>query len=263
MEELVETLEKGFFQGGAKTYIENWPDRLYNESIATSLFQLTPKEMSALIETNAFSIEETEKEPSEESICVISDLAKKITEHINCFPKGAYIKLGGRSPKDSYIGFKEGFCCHDGGKAIRLFNDSERIKDDLESARHNNYLSFIAIREWISIPEWTEFRGFFKDRKLVGLSEYNYRSKKPHLEIAENADSIQWAIQNKSEQIAEFLPVAHIVADFFYKVRAYGNERVNEVILIEVNPFSIWTDPCLFNWGGDRFENFEFRYRKA
>jgi len=132
-----------FFRTAVKTYIENWPHRLYNESIATALFQLTQKEMDAVIETNAFTIEETGKEPSEESFAMVSDLAKKITEHINRFPKGAYVKLGSRSPKDSYIGFKEGFCCQDGQK---------------------------------------------------------------------------------------------------------------------VNPFDIWTDPCLFNWNKDSFDSFEFRY---
>jgi len=249
-----------FFRTAVKTYIENWPHRLYNESIATALFQLTQKEMDAVIETNAFTIEETGKEPSEESFAMVSDLAKKITEHINRFPKGAYVKLGSRSPKDSYIGFKEGFCCQDGQKVIRLFNDSERVKDDLESARRNGYLSFVAVREWIDMPEWAEFRGFFKNKRLIGLSQYNYRNNKAYPEILENADSIQWAMQYKSEQMAELLPVSDIVADFFYKVRAYGNERVSEVVLIEVNPFDIWTDPCLFNWNKDSFDSFEFRY---
>lgn len=249
-----------FFRTAVKTYIENWPAGLYNESIATALFQLTQKEMDALIETNAFTIEETGKEPSEESFTMVSDLAKKITEHINRFPKGSYVKLGSRSPKDSYIGFKEGFCCLDGQKVIRLFNDSERVKDDLKSAQHNKYQSSVAVREWVKMPEWAEFRGFFKNKKLVGLSQYNYRNNKSYPEILENADSIQWAMQKKAEQIAAFLPAPDIVADFLYKVRVYGNERVSEVILIEVNPFDIWTDPCLFNWNKDSFDSFEFRY---
>ena len=255
-------MKKNFFSKCAETFIENWPSRLYNESIATSLFQLTQEEARALIETNAFFTDEEEKKPSEDSLSLVSDLAKKITEQIDRFPKGAYVKLGSRSPKDSYIGFREGFCCHDGYKAIRLFNDSERIEADLQSAMLNSYLPSIAVREWIKIPEWAKFRGFLKDKRLMGLSQYNYRDNKIYSEILENADSIQWAINRKAEQIAKFLPMSDVVVDFLYKVRAYNNERISEVILIEINPYDIWTDPCLFNWNKDSFENFEFRYNK-
>lgn len=253
-------MSEEFFTNAAKTFIENWPSLLFNESIATAMFQLTSQEVDSLIEVNIHTIEQTEKTPSEEAVSVVSQLEDKLTKYIRRFPRGAFVKLGSRSPKDSWIGHKEGFCCHDGRKAIKLFNDSERINDDLLAARYYGYLSYIAVREWIEIPAWAEFRGFIKDRKLVGLSQYNYLDRKAYPEIMENADSIQWAIQRKVDRIADLLPLPDIVADFLYKVRVYGNERINEVVLIELNPFDFWTDPCLFNWNRDNFNSFEFRY---
>ena len=251
-----------FFNNAKKTFIENWPVRLYNESIATLLLQLTDEETNSLIAANICTIDETGEEPTKENIDALKLLQHKISDYIKRFPNGAYVKLGSRSPKDSYIGYKEGFHCFDGEKAIVLFNDSERIREDLVMAQAFNYKPSIAVREWLTIPEWAEFRGFFKNKKLVGLSQYNYRSKKSYPEILENAGSIEWAVQKRAEQIAEFLPMPDIVADFFYKVKTYGNEKVSEVVLIELNPFDIWTDPCLFNWSKDKFETFEFRYIK-
>lgn len=253
-------MSEEFFRNGAKTYIENWHSLLLNESMATAIFQLTREEMNSLIEANIHTIEQNEKVPSEETLSVVSQLEGKLTNYINRFPRGALVKLGSRSPKDSWIGHKEGFCCHDGHKVIKLFNDSERINDDLLAARHYGYLPHVVVREWIEMPAWAEFRGFIKDRKLVGLSQYNYLDRKAYPEIIENADSIQWAIQRKAEHIADLLPLPDIVVDFFYKVRICGNERLNEVVLIELNPFDFWTDPCLFNWNRDSFNFFEFRY---
>jgi hypothetical protein len=253
-------MSEEFFHNMAKTYIENWPSLLFNESIATAILRLNNKEVNSLIETNIYTIEQTGKAPSEETISIIRQLEDKLTGYISRFPRGAFVKLGSRSPKDSYIGCKEGFCCREGHKAIKLFNDSERIHDDLLTARHYGYQPHIAVREWIDIPEWAEFRGFIKNRKLIGLSQYNYLNMEAYPEIIQNADSIEWAIRRKVERIAGLLPLPDIVADFCYKARVRGNERINEVILIELNPFDFLTDPCLFNWNLDDFKTFQFRY---
>lgn len=50
------------------------------------------------------------------------------------------------------------------------------------------------------------------------------------------------------------------MVDVFVKVNVQGNERHWQAKLLEINPWGIYTDPCLFNWSRDRFEEFEFRY---
>jgi len=255
-------MSKIFFENNSKTYLENWPTMLYNESISTILIRLDDREVASLIAYNNNTIDETCEVPTKENESTLLSIQNKISNCIDRFPNGAFIKLGSRSPKDSYEGYKEGFKCLDGEKAIKLFNDSERIRDDLELAKNYGYSPYIAIREWLDIPEWSEFRGFIRNRKLVGLSQYNYRSKKPYAEIMKNASSIEWAIQRKSEYIADLLHMPDVVVDLFYKSKYYGNETVSEVKVIEINPFDIWTDPCLFNWNKDKFEDFEFRYNK-
>lgn len=37
-------MSEEFFRNGAKTYIESWPSLLFNESMATAMFQLTSEE---------------------------------------------------------------------------------------------------------------------------------------------------------------------------------------------------------------------------
>lgn len=251
-------MSKEFFENNAKLNIENWPNLLYSESMATVILTLSPEEQDALIKYHPFKAEE--ETPSEEVEKLIKAIIQKITQVTNNFPNGAFVKLGSRSPKDSYIGYKEGFRCVDGDKAIQLFNDSERVIDDLFKDQYHNYPTRIIVREWIEMPKWAEFRGFIKNRKLVGLSQYNYLNRKAFPEIVKHADSIRWAIEKKVERIADLLPLPDVVADFLYKVKTYGNERVSEVKLIELNPFSYWTDPCLFHWNKDKFETFQFRY---
>jgi len=121
-------------------------------------------------------------------------------------------------------------------------------------------LRHLVVREWINIKPWQEFRCFYRDRKLVGISQYNYLKREIFPEIANLAGSIEWAIKIKSETVAPLLPADNIVVDYIYKYKEHGNERISEVILLECNPYMIYTDPCLFNWSKDKFENFEFRF---
>ena len=114
----------------------------------------------------------------------------------------------------------------------------------------------------MEIKPWQEFRCFYRNRKLVGISQCHYLKREVFPEIAEMAGSIEWAIRVKSEMVATLLPADDVVVDYIYKVRRRGNENVNEVILLECNPFFVYTDPCLFSWSRDNFQEFEFRYFK-
>lgn len=58
-------MSEEFFHNMAKTYIENWPSLLFNESIATAILRINNKEVNSLIETNIYTIEQTGKAPSE------------------------------------------------------------------------------------------------------------------------------------------------------------------------------------------------------
>lgn len=232
------------------TYIENWPAGLYNLSIPQVNLKLPmPKAMILIWEHLADGKESTPLEMS-----YLGAVDAKITKAGLAFPDGFFVRLGSRSPKDSWVGYEEGFKCVDGRKALRMFLDSERIWEDLQLADTKGYEPQIWLRQWQEIPQWGEFRCFMRDKKLVGISQYDYLDGQRYDEIAENADSIHWAIDKFFTGL--FLPKIHldsVVFDVWVKRRVRGNEQSWEVRLLEINPFGVFTDPCLFSWkdGGD------------
>lgn len=247
-----------YFDQVKPTYIENWPAGLLNHSVATVHFPLAPAQVDGLI---ALSLSiESDIMPKAKDYEAVDNLVQTIDKYISQFPNGAFIRLGSRSPKDSYTGYREGFRCLSGKHAIELLRDSERISDDLHLARGNGYTPHMVVREWLDIEPWQEFRCFYRGRKLVGISQYNYLKNVAYPEIAELADAIEWAIRKKSEIVASLLPADNVIVDYVYRVRQRGNERISEVILLECNPFMVYTDPCLFNWSRDDFAEFEFKY---
>lgn len=248
-----------YFNAVKPTYIENWPAGLVNHSIATVHFPLSADQARALIAHSCLALE-AGRIPTEEENRILKELETVVDHHIRQFPRGAFIRLGSRSPKDSWLGHREGFRCASGAHAVNLLCDSERIYDDLHLALANNYTPHLAVREWLEIHPWQEFRCFYCGRKLVGISQYNYLKQEVFPEIAELAGSIEWAIKQKSEIVAPLLPADDVVVDYIYRVKQHGNENVNEVVLLECNPFMIYTDPCLFDWSRDSFQKFEFRY---
>jgi len=248
-----------YFETVKQTYVENWPAGLMNHSISTVHFPLSEDEVNALINMNYMTVEDG-RTPTEDDLRIAAKLAERIDGYIAQFPRGAFVRLGSRSPKDSYEAHKKSFRYHSGREAITALCDSERIHDDLHLAKANNYTPHIVVREWIVIKPWQEFRCFYKNRRLVGISQYNYLKREVFPEVVEMAGSIEWAIRIKSGMVANLLPADDVVVDYIYKQRKYGNEIINEAIMLEVNPFIIYTDPCLFNWSKDKFDQLEFRY---
>lgn len=175
------------------------------------------------------------------------------------FCHGAFVRLGSRSPKDSITAHKEGMRCQDGRKAIRLLLGSERVAEDLALASAYNYTPSIAVREWVNIAPWQEFRAFFKGRRLAGISQYFYRHGYPELQDETMLDNIRQSIEEAGEELTPFFPAEDMVADFIYCFHDYGSKRIHQVRLLEINPYGPLTDPCLFDWSKDDFCALEFR----
>lgn len=247
----MDSFEMNYFESVKPTYIENWPSRLHNISIAQADVPLTIADAKALgsnmIEWYVFF----PSPPGQD----ISHIEKALDKAIDRFPGGVFVRLGSRSPKDSWKGYKDGFRVANGMAAMEILLDaSERIAEDLMLAIKNDYPPHLFVREWIDMPEWAEFRCFQKDNKLVGISQYNYLKNEIYPEILEHHESIQWAIERFF--VAQLQPVIHlenVVFDVFVKQRNKNNTTEWVVKLLEINPFFEMTDPCLYTWvnGGD------------
>jgi hypothetical protein len=203
-------------------------------------------------------------------------LIERLDRAVKQFPKGIFVRLGSRSPKDSFYwgcGLGEGAQLpngqiNSGQMAFDLLTCcSERIYDDLHMQIAMNYPPSVWIREGLDLPEWSEYRCFMQDRQLVGISQYYYRT--PYLEIIEDAGGIKWAIEQFFEK--EFRDASHldsVVFDVFVKRRQVGMRCFGpnagpmysyEVKLLEINPFYNLSDPCLFDW--NRPEEFKGQIR--
>jgi hypothetical protein len=229
------------------TYIENWAPELYRMSIAQIDVSMTLAEAN-----NIFEIVWNNKKPELDGLC------KRLDEALVKMPNGAYVRLGSRSPKDSFC--TDGFKVTKSGQVLTLFLNSERIFDDLCLAIKENYIPHIWVRQWIDIPKWSEFRCFMHNRKLVGISQYYYYEM--FQEIIASHDSIKWAIEQFFPSFRDACHLDKVVFDIWTKRRDCGNETMWEVRLIEINPLFELTDPCLFNWHNPTDFNGDFRYIK-
>lgn len=237
------------------TYIENWPSLLCNLSIAQVNIPLTIIEArtlgSCIMEYGECFKGET---------CDINQIRQKVATAVTKFPNGAFVRLGSRSPKDAWGAYDSMKITTTDDPLKLLLDCSERISDDLTLAISNNYEPHIFVRQWIDIPKWTEFRCFMHNRRLTGISQYYYRDG-AFPEIAENAGAIEWAIENFFNDFKEIVPFTDIIFDVFIKIKTKDSQRSLDVKLIEINPYSEMTDPCLYDWRKDFPGNFSRRFR--
>lgn len=113
------------------------------------------------------------------------------------------------------------------------------------SARRGSTLHLV---DWRDILPWGEFRLFIRGHQLVGASQYNRDKAFPELAAVKSA--LHPAIRAFAEVLGHALHMPDVVADIHLSPDARGGLKTE---LIELNPFSPLTGPCLFTWhrGGD------------
>lgn len=288
-----------YFDRVKPTYLENWPADLCRLSIAQADVPLTLAEARdlglSIIELGEMFVPLSEEQARQQKAAEqwsrdkmwqhkggpdpgprvsppkvvwarpdISGIRGRVTEAAGKFPRGAFVRLGSRSPKDAWSwGRAEPRVVAGEGDPLRYFLDcSERTAEDLKMALENDYPPHIFVREWVEIPAWAEFRCFMKGRGLVGVSQYYYHSTFPEV-AARDGSLIEWGIRTFFE--TRFRRASHlddVVFDVLVKIGGTPRDRHVEVVLLEVNPFFEMTDPCLFTWkGGGDFDG-SFRWRK-
>lgn len=239
------------------TYIENWPPGLCSMSIPQVDVPLT---LAEALRLGTNMIDYGEAFCQDGIVANITDIRERVAEAVARMPSGAFVRLGSRSPKDSWLGYKEGFRVRVATDPLRFLLDaSERIYEDLTLALQNEYPPHIFVRQWLTIAPWQEFRCFMRARKLVGISQYNYLEAEVFPEIVADAEAIRWAIEQAFSRFRGACHLADVVFDVIVERKTMrDNTRIWEVKLLEINPFFELTDPCLFSWK-DGF-NGEFRF---
>jgi len=114
-----------FWDRSRETYIENWPDSLRLLSVPQYGMGLTPGQARVLGSNIAELGELFADKPMEGLVDIILHLDSMMALY---FPNGAFVRLGSRSPKDSWLGLRRGFKVKSGREAVELLTDtSERV----------------------------------------------------------------------------------------------------------------------------------------
>lgn len=245
-----------YFDMVVPTYIENWSPALWRLTMAQEDVPLTLDEARAL-GSNIMELGEPFADRPQE----VGHVRARVAEAVTHFPAGAFVRLGSRSPKDSWSWHREGGPrILPGEDPLRhLLDVSERAAEDLQLALENGYPPHVWVRQWVDIPPWAELRLFMKGRRLVGVSQYLYRHRSDDLDREQ--DIVRWGLKQFFTQLREASHLDDAIFDVFPKLIRRGNEGVIEFMLIEVNPFCTMTDPCLFTWNGEgRDLDGTFRY---
>lgn len=235
-------IKKDYWEFVYPTYLENIPDKVLKHSIPSLSIKLTKDQTSRLIKNNG---EFGDHKPPD-----ITDVKNLLQKIIDQFPNGTFIKLGSRSPKDSFYGFVNGFKSNNSEESLNiLLGGSERIYEDLTLALNFDYNPHIWVREYIDIEPWSEFRCFVKDNNLVGISQYNYLNNEIFDEIINQHKSIEYAILSFfNDFIKDNMTLENYIFDVFVKYKKYKEYQIWDVKLIEINPWLFMTDPCLYKW---------------
>lgn len=237
-----------YFNFVKPTFIENWPNGLYNMSIAQADVPLTIEQANRL-GGNMRELYDVFLPPHHRKI---QDIYDAIDKKMGWCP-WHFVRLGSRSPKDSFYGYEHGFKIKYADEALKiLLGFSIRMMEDLCKCIVHEYPPHIFVRQYKDIPKWSEFRCFMKDRKLIGISQYFYDEVFEELKDKSDRGSIRWAIQKFFDNFKDECHLDDVVFDIWVILKDITglryNERFIEVKLIEINPFFEHTDPCLFAW---------------
>jgi hypothetical protein len=233
-----------YFNNVSPTWMENWYEQLQDLTIRSTCFRLTSQEVLELLRLADGEADNLVLEQIKGKLQIAFDTIKPRA----VFPQ-FFVRLGSRSPKDNKREI------HGTDDVLMSFSDSERILEDLMLCSQIPYNPFVFVREWLWIHRTHEFRCFVKGKELVGISQYFYRERYNYLDQPEIRKLIEWQARKMLTAIKQRgFKLDNFIFDIVYK------ENDDLPLLVEINPYSSWTDPCLFDWVVDKFAEFEFRW---
>lgn len=233
-----------YFDFVKPTYLENWPSALSALSLRQTSVALSAAEVHVLGRLNGVHAHRFARLDDK----VRHELKCKLDGIFEAFPKGAFVRLGSRSAKDTPLGILTGCRCADGESALRLLTDgSARLAFDLGLAVHAGYAPHVFAREWLDIEPWMELRCFMHQRKLVGIGQYHYQNTEAGQIIDSRREAVLAAV---THFFAGFDTVCHLntaVCDLVLR----ADEKRLRPVLLEINPWVPSTDFGLFDGNND------------
>jgi hypothetical protein len=214
---------KRFIDAASPTFLENWPVvlqklsvrqtdvRLSRSQCAGILRYLRLRDINAVANRDVGGMDIKKVDPN------LDSLRRRLNDALTSYHRGAYLRFGSRSPKDSSHGLRHGFRIRSGlyGLAI-ILTSRERVRFDLAAAYLAEYLPHLFLREWVDIPRWREFRCFMLGRQLCGMSQYHYTDGVSYPEIFTNAKEIRRAILSFFPKFRDACHLDDVVFDIVF-----------------------------------------------
>jgi hypothetical protein len=224
----------------ARTWLENWPDRISSLSFRQQGFCLDQRQSHALGRRNGIFTHCFEDVGDD---CLIT-VVRALDDAIAGFHSGAFVRLGSRSAKDTPTAILTSCRAWCGREVIALVTGgSHRMSFDLRLCVRNGYRPWVFLREWRDFPWWAEFRCFLCERRLVGISQYHHRHALPAMVRSLPLDSLAQAVSPIARSLSEAFGDLDLVFDVFI-----AEPECRSATLIEINPWGPPTDACLFSW---------------
>lgn len=255
-----------FEQSVLPTYLENWPVEVRALSMHQEGVELSVEDTIAFglnqVELFEFWTSHGQGGDGPPDISHIRAAVDEAVRRVIAQGKapGAFIRLGSRSPKDSWWpwhqeerdGMEFPWPITNGDDAMALLlGTSERVNDDLLANVAANRSSWIFARAWEQIEPWQEFRCFIKDKRVIGISQYDYMNGKVYPQLLSDKSLYINALQLfVNKRVIPALHMDSAVVDMYVKVTYMpsGRGRKASARLLEINPYFELTDPCLFSW---------------
>lgn len=205
--------------------ISEWYPVLGQYSFPTVFIQLRREEKEALLNRELRG-------------AVVRKVTARLQRVIRDLPGGCFISTDVCAPTDSDHFGKTGKVSY-GLTAWRLLATSQKTGDALSQGLTER----LAVRPYRRINKTREFRMFFHQRELKGMSQYHLER---HFHRLEGQEKTIWRWGRKfADSIKQFLPFENVTVDVYITSE-------NEWFIIDLNPWGYPTDPLLFKtWERD------------
>ena len=229
------------------TAMENWSDGLRDLLGPHDEISLTRRDLLRIgASTPGFAPPDGTPVPPGLSAQVVDDLHVVLTQ----YQHGAHLRLGAcsfkaeagvhlvRTPEDALA---------------TILRPNARVAGFIARYLLGGRAASLFLFPWRTIPEWSEFRVFFRNAGVVGATQA--RRGKTYPEIKTYEDEVRDAIIASCYALRPWLPFPTVAVDLWVEKQDIGFRAR----LIEINPFVTDTDSGLFD--ANREEDFDGTFR--
>lgn len=171
----------------------------------------------------------------------LSTFGKRVLER---FKSGVVPRMADKAPSDAvWIQPGETLRCASMEDVFMLLKASDRVSDRIVYKRSERIE--IELRQWSNLTASREFRCFLKGRRLICISQRNYRTFFPFLLDTAEQEKIKKTLSSFFEDIGD--KVDELYQDTMLRVDVYVDRQMKTWI-VDLSPLTVECDHCLFSF---------------